>query len=127
MAVTILRSIGQAAVVAWLFLSGLLVAPLLACAAGGLAARRLGGRFELSDALLFGAAGGLVGGPLALWAAMAYAGVSTPPREMARAAAEAAVAGLVVGLVVGACVGVGAVWATSRRRGGPRGGGAPAA
>ena len=121
MGLELVRAMGAMAAFGWVFLSGLLVAPFLACAAGTLAARRLGGRFAFADGLLFGAAGGLLGGPLALWAAATYAsrvaGTGSPPGELARAAVEATVPGLVAGIVVGACMGVGAAWPKSRAAG----------
>ena len=123
MGLELVRAIGAAAAFAWIFLSGLLVAPFVACAAGVLAARRLGGRFTFADGLLFGAAGGLLGGPLALWAAASYArrvaGAIGAPGELARAAVGAMVPGLVAGLVIGACMGVGAAWPKSRAPGTP--------
>lgn len=114
MGLALVRAMGQGAAFGWIFLSGLLVAPFLACGAGALAARRLGGRFAFADGLLFGAAGGLLGGPLAFLVAAAYVGLRGEPGEVLRTTIESALPGLAVGLVIGACMGLAAAWPRPR-------------
>jgi len=91
---------------------------LLSCLAGRRFAHNSGAQFEFSDALLFSAAGGLVGPPLA--AAIAFgmgalgtdAGTSSPLGSLL---VDTAILGLVLGAIAGVPLGFVAAWDTLRR------------
>ena len=104
----------------WLTILGLgaPLSALLSCLAGRRIAHNSGAQFEFSDALLFSAAGGLLGPPLAAAIALAIgalgpnAGTSAPPGSLLL---DTAILGLVLGAIAGVPLGFVAAWDTLRR------------
>ena len=98
------------------------VSAVVFCLAGRHIAHSSDAEFEFSDALLFSAAGGLLGPPLIATVALALGALGPDPTSLVDRTTQViniAVLGLVVGTVVGVPLGFLAAWDTLRRAGTP--------
>ena len=91
---------------------------LLSCLAGRRIAHNSGAQFEFSDALLFSAAGGLVGPPLAAAIALEMGALGPgagPSSPLGSLLLHTAILGFVLGAIAGVPLGLIAAWDTLPR------------